>query len=288
MRYAIITNPVSGMTSADQKRLTLAKAAGILNADIYGFDTTSVAELAQCARDLCSRCDVLVVAGGDGTFADVINAIDTARMPVAYLPLGSGNAMRHALKYTGGLADIAGRISAGRIYAFDLIDCDKTCRAFMASIGLEGMVVKLRDQYIKNGCSGFKAYFRAVLNSYLKAYKAAYARVAIDDDVFEVDRMLSLMVVKHPYYGYGMNVVPKARFDDRQLHICCLTTGLLKTVAGGMTAFTIGNRTGQYHTGQKLTVLLDRPLAVQVNGNAGWEADRFTFTILPESLKIKC
>jgi diacylglycerol kinase family enzyme len=41
----------------------------------------------------CGKYEVIVVAGGDGTFSDVINAIDTSRTPVAYLPLGSGNAM---------------------------------------------------------------------------------------------------------------------------------------------------------------------------------------------------
>jgi diacylglycerol kinase family enzyme len=99
--------------------------------------------------------------------------------------------------------------------------------------------------------------------------------------------LLSLMIVKHPYYGYGMNVVPGARFDDRRVHICCLDSGAFKSLIGGITAFTIGNRIGQFYTGSRLTVKLDRPLALQYNGNSGWEADAFTFTVLPGALKIK-
>lgn len=288
MRYAIITNPASGRMDADQKRVMLAEAAKVLNAKIHGLDTTTAAELAQCTRDLAFRHDVIVAAGGDGTLADVINAVDTSRMPVAYLPLGTGNAMRHALKYKGSLADIARRIRDGQIRDFDLINCDETYRAFTVSIGFEGTVVKLRDQYVSQGAVGFKTYFKAVLISYFKKYKRTHARVVIDDAVFEVEKLLSLMVVKHPYYGYGMNVVPQARFDDRQLHICCLNPGPFKAVVGGITAFTIGNRIGWYHAGQKLNVELQRPLTIQVNGNTGWKADGFRFTVLPKGLKIKC
>ena len=288
MRYAIITNPVSGKMSAVQKRRALAPAAEILDADIYGLDTVSAAEFVQCAREVATRCDVLVAAGGDGTFSDIINAVDTAHMSVAYLPLGTGNAMQWALKYKGNLARIAMRIKNGRIHAYDLVDCDTKARAFMVSVGIEGTVIRLRDAYAARGGTGFETYFRAVVASYFKAYRRANAAITIDDATIEVNNLLSLMVVKQPYYGFGMNVVPKARFDDGKLHICCINSGLFQSVTGGITAFTSGNRIGQYHTGRRLVVKLDRPILLQVDGNAGWEATAFTFTVLPKALKIKC
>jgi len=288
MRYAIITNPASGSLTVDRKRSELAKAAQILDAQIHGLDTGSARELAQCAQGLAARYDILVAAGGDGTFSDVINAIDPAQTPVAYLPLGTGNAMGYALKYKGDLIDIAKRIRDGRIHNYDLINCDDKKRAFTVSVGIEDTVIRLRDRYVAQGAVGLKPYLKAVLRSYLKEYKHTDARITIDGEVFEVKNMLSLMIVKHPYYGYGMKVVPKARFHDGRVHICCLDSGLFKSLVGGITAFTIGNRIGQYYTGSRLTVKLDRPLALQYNGNSGWEADAFTFKVLPEALKIKC
>ncbi len=96
------------------------------------------------------------------------------------------------------------------------------------------------------------------------------------------------MVVKQPYYGYGMKIVPRARFDDGKLHILCINSGLLFCAIGAATSFTFGNRVGQYYTGRQLTVELDRPLALQIDGNEVWEAEAFTFKVLPKSLKIKC
>ena len=96
------------------------------------------------------------------------------------------------------------------------------------------------------------------------------------------------MVVKEPYYGFGMKVVPRARFDDRQLHILCSSAGLLASLMAGVFAFTVGNLLGEYHTGEYLAVDLEHPLSLQIDGNAAWEADSFSFRILPKALRIKC
>jgi diacylglycerol kinase (ATP) len=288
MKYAIITNPASGKMTVDRKRSFLTQAAEILDAEIHGFDTASAKDFVQCARALIDQCDVLVVAGGDGTLSDIINSIDTASTPIAYLPLGTGNAMRHALEYRGGLADIAMRIKDGEIREYDLVSCDERSRAFMASVGIEGSVLRLREQYVSQGGLGFKTYFRAVLNAYFKEYQRTAATITVDGKTCDVKNLLSLMVVKQPFYGFGMKVVPKARFSDRQLHILSINSGLFKSAVGGITAFTIGNKIGRYCTGQRLSVSLDRPLILQIDGNEGWEADRFQFSVLPNGLKIKC
>lgn len=287
MRYAIITNPVSGKMTVDQKRTVLAKAAEILDAKIYGLDTITTDDFSQCARELTTHYDVLVTAGGDGTFSDIINSIDTAQTTIAYLPLGTGNAMRYALKYKGSLADIAMRIRDGKIHKYDLVNCDKKKCAFMASIGIEGTLIRLRNQYLAQGATGFKTYLRAAFNAYFREYKRAIATITVDDATFDTENLLSLMVVKQPYYGFGMDVVPEARFDDRKLHILCINSGLFKCTIGVVTAFTIGNRIGKYRTAHKLAVQLERPLILQIDGNYAWDADNFTFTVLPNALKIK-
>jgi diacylglycerol kinase (ATP) len=288
LHCAIMTNPVSGGMAADQKRSALARAAEILKADIHGLDTASAEDFSNCARDLASRCQVLVVAGGDGTLSDIINALDTSKTPIGFLPLGTGNAMRHGLKYKGDLADIARRIRDGKIHQFDLISCDEKRRAFIASVGIEGKIIHLWQQARDRGSSGFKGYFLATLRSYFKEYKRANGMIDLDGKKFEAKNLLSLMIMKQPYFGFGMKVMPKARFEDGQLHIRCINSGLLKTSFGILTAFTLGNVIGQYLTGHELTLKLDRPLVLQCDGNEGWEADSFSFKILPKALKIKC
>jgi diacylglycerol kinase family enzyme len=236
---------------------------------------------------MAARCDVLVAAGGDGTLSDIINAVDTSRTCVAYLPLGSGNAFAHALHYRGRLKDMATRILEGEIHEYDLISCDGKRRAFTASLGIEGAVIRLREHYVAQGMKGIRAYMKALYHAYFVTYQRTHAAVVLDGRSFDVPNLLSLMVVKQPYYGYGLKVVPRARFDDRCLHILCTNAGILSVCAGLAAAFFMANPIGQYRRGEHMHVTLEKPLALQVDGSFAWEAPAFSFQVLKKALRIK-
>ena len=288
MRYAVITNPVSGRLSLGQKKRLLGKAARILDAEVIGLDIKTREDFASCAKEVSSSVDILVVAGGDGSVSDVINAVDTSQTPIAYLPLGSGNALAHGLKYPLAITRAARRIREGRIREYDLILCDGRKKAVLASVGIEGAVLRLRDHYLAQGFKGLTAYSRAFLEAYCREYRPFSMEMDVEDKTFGMSGLLSVSIVKHPFYGYGLKLVPNARFDDRKLHILCATAGLDKTVCTVLSAFTIGNRVGTFLEGRKVTIQLEEPLALQTDGDLAWEADRFTFEVLPKALKIKC
>lgn len=286
MRYSIITNPASGHLPVPRRRELLGRAARILQARVYGLDTTSKEDFLVCARDLAEKCDVLVVAGGDGTLSDVINAIDTKENPIAYIPLGSGNAMGYALKLRGDIADVATRIRDGRVRNFDLIRCDDRRLAYMVSIGLEGAVIQKRNEYKAKGSSGFKAYLMAFLIAYAKGFRGVHGAIAVNGRRHETSSLLSLMIMKQPYYGYGLKVMPEARLDDRQLHVRVLRAGWMTFLFGGATSLTVGNRAGSYQTAEQVSVELEKPLLMQADGDLAWKAKTFHFRVLPKALKI--
>ena len=288
MRYTILTNPVSGSLRAASKRKALATAARILEAKVYGLDIKTREEFALCAKEISSYTDVLVVAGGDGTVSDVINAVDTTQTPIAYLPLGSGNALAYGLGYPMGIARTAKRIRAGRIHEYDLIHCDAGKKAILASIGIEATVLKLRARYLARGVRGFPAYCGAFLEACFMQRRPLSLELELDGKRFDVHNAMSLIIAGHPYFGYGMKLIPGARFDDGTLHLLHINGGLTKAACAVLTSFTLGNRVGRLLHGRKAVVRLEQPLVLQIDGNLAWEADRFTFEVLPKALKIKC
>ena len=201
--------------------------------------------------------------------------------------MGSGNALQYALQYKGNLVDIAVGIKNGEIHQFDLINCDDKKLAFMASIGIEGAITKLRDRYLVQGETGLKTYLKAAFRASFSEYRRFKATITVDGKTSDVNNLLSLMVVKQPYYGYAMKVVPKARFNDRQLHLLYISSGLFMSLVGIGTAFTIGNRAGQYRKGRQVSVQLDHPVLLQIDGNPAWENDAFIFTVMARGLKLK-
>jgi len=286
MKYAIITNPSSGEMSAKKKREEIEKASRILHAPVYGFETNSREEFVDLAKKISADCDVLVVGGGDGTFSDVINAIDLPSNKIAFLPLGSGNALRNALGLEGTISEISRTILAGRVHNYDLIECSSRRLAFMVSVGIEGVVVRLREKYLDVGIKGLQSYLIPTLDAYMRNYKRVSASVAIDGVKFGVEDLMSIMVVKQPFFGYKMKVVPNARFDDGKLHVMVINSSFAELLFGAVSSFTIGNLIGDYYTGEDVFVETDEELYIQIDGNVGWKAESFEFKIRKGILKV--
>ncbi len=54
----------------------------------------------------------------------------------------------------------------------------------LVSIGLEGAVIKRRNEYKAQGASGFKAYLMALVSAYFREFKGAKARIAMDGQFY--------------------------------------------------------------------------------------------------------
>ena len=287
LRYAILANPASGVLPMHKRQRLLKDAASVLQADIYGLDTTSAEALARCAREKSRECDVLVVAGGDGTFSLVANAVDLSSTPLAFLPFGTGNALVHALGYQGGLSAIADRIRKAAIHELDLIDCSGRKKGFMTSLGIDGTMIQRYNRLRSKGFHGLTAHVLAGLIAYFKAYRCTDGTLAMDGHSRQVQRILSLMVVKQPFFGMGLKTVPRARWDDARLHTLMIPARTHVALAALATGFTVGNRFGSYQSGTELHVRLNKPLSLQIDGEFGWTSDWFAFRVLPGVLKLK-
>jgi diacylglycerol kinase (ATP) len=288
MRYGIIVNPAAGTASLEAKRRIIGRAAEILGPGtlVRGWESASAHDLCESARDIAAGVDVLVVAGGDGTFSDVVNAVDP-RTVLSFIPLGSGNAWRKTL----GLAAYPGRIAVGirdgRRRELDLVLCDGERKGVFASVGLEGHVLSERRRYLDSGTAGFSAYWRATARSLLGGYKRKDARVEIDGQAAEVRGLTTLIVSKTPYYGYAFKIVPQARVDDGHLHVLIARTGLMGTLAAIVTSFLGGNRIGEYRRARSVAVTTHEDAYLQVDGNLARQGRDFRFEILPKALLVR-
>jgi len=285
-RYAIVANPASGGKSLERKRLLLWEAAKIVDANIHGLDARNPEEFNDYVVRTARECDVLVAAGGDGTLSVAVNAIDRDVTAVGFLPLGAGNAMRDALGLRGSLVDIALRIRRAPIRRIDLVDCGDRV-AFFASIGIEAEVLRLRRRHPRLKRSGFASYFFAALVAYFRTYRRVSGVLRVDGAEFALDRLLTLMVVKNPFFGFGMKVVPRASLDDGVLHVLAVNSGFWKIILLGAAALVFENPGGCYHTGKHVHVIFERPSTLQADGEECWQAQSFGFDVLKSALMIK-
>jgi len=286
VRYELVANPASGNTTPERKRLLLAEAASILGAKIHGLEARTPEEFRESLVRVARECDVLVVAGGDGTLSMIINTIDRSSTPVGFLPMGSGNAMRHALDLEGDPASVARKIRDASVRQFDLIEFGGRV-GFSASIGIESAVLRIRNTCPRLKRFGFCGYLFAAILSYFRVYKRIFGTLRVEGAESQLREILSLVVAKHPFHGFGMKIVPGAKLDDGTLHVLAVNTGFWKSIFRGCMAFFTSNLIGQYQTGKRVNVALDRPHLLQADGEEWWEGQTFRFEVLPRAVMVK-
>jgi diacylglycerol kinase (ATP) len=288
VKFGMVVNPIAGATNASRKARTLKAVREVLgDCEICGLDTQSREEFMQCATELARRAEVVIVAGGDGSFSDAINALDGETV-FAFLPFGSGCALQYALDLPPQLTRAARQIKEGRLRVYDLILCDDARKAFMASIGLEADILHRRESLRESGVKGPQAYAMATFGSFFTELERTDMTVALDDEALVVPNAVTAIVTKIPYYGYKMKVVPNAVFDDGYLHLLAVNSGWAEIVGGMANAFLYENKLGLYRKGREIRITMERERYAQVDGSIYRKGTDFRFRVLPQALRMWC
>jgi diacylglycerol kinase family enzyme len=284
----MIVNPMAGGTTASRKAQTLKAVQEVLgDCEIRGLDTQSREEFMQCAAELAGRVDVLIVAGGDGSFSDALNALDRHTV-FAFLPFGSGCALQYALDLPPQLTRVAKRIKEGQLHFYDLILCDGTRKAFMASVGLEADILHRRESLRETGLNGPQAYAMATFGSFFTELERTDMTITLDGEELAVPNAVTAIVTKIPYYGYKMKVVPNAVFDDGYLHLLAVNSGWAEIVGGMANAFLYENKMGLYRKAREIRITMQRERYAQLDGNIYRKDTAFHFQVLPQALRMWC
>jgi diacylglycerol kinase (ATP) len=184
-------------------------------------------ELVRAAQD--DDLDTLAVAGGDGTVALALNALDAVnRVPLAVLPTGSGNDFAKDLGIAG-LADALRSLHHGLPRR---VDTARACwnghhRRYccVASVGLDAHALDIihHSRWPRSKALNVYAALRA-----LWSYPPHAVRATWDGGCFEGEMMFAA-VTNTRGYGGGFLVSPTARLDDGLLDLCIVRrTGRLR------------------------------------------------------------
>jgi diacylglycerol kinase (ATP) len=288
MKFGMLVNPKAGGTNAARKARTLQAVKDILgDCEIGGLDTTSPEEFVQCGADLAGQAEILVIAGGDGSFSDAINALD-ADITFSYLPLGSGCALGYALELPPQLTRAAKKIKEGGLRHLDLILCDDRRKAFMASVGIEGDIINRREVLRESGITGPQAYAWATFGSFFADLERSDMSILIDGQELVVPDAVTAIVTKIPYYGYKMKVVPHAVFDDGYLHMLAINSSWGEIVQNLANAFLNENKMGLYRKAGEIRITMEPERYAQIDGNIYRKGTSFHFKVLPKVLKMWC
>jgi diacylglycerol kinase (ATP) len=229
-RTLVIANPAS---AAGRTERALPRLEGSLRAAIGAYElvwTRGVRDAERLAREAVrAGVDRLVVAGGDGTAAEVVSGLLGAALgayaEIAFLPLGTGADFHRTLDIPRDPKAAIARLATGKGRRIDVgraryVEADGSERTShflnVASAGLSGVVTR---SVRGSKALGARMAFLIGTLAGLASFRPSSLRLRVDDaEVFQGDVAL-VAVANGRYFGGGMHVAPRARPDDGLLDV---------------------------------------------------------------------
>ncbi|MDQ7787959.1 MAG: diacylglycerol kinase family lipid kinase [Thermodesulfovibrionales bacterium] len=219
----IICNPAA--KKASEKKLENAcRYLRDRGHEVESFLTRQRGEAELLARDLLKKNPSLVLAaGGDGTFNEVMNGLAGSVIPMAILPLGTTNVLakelgvpehaEHAVDFA--LSRYPHTIALGRITLTHSSPPVSRYFCLMAGIGFDGAVVHGVNETLKK-FSGKGAYIFSGFKT-LFMLKLSGLQLTIDG---KMRSCFSVLIGNVAKYGGNFSVTPDADIADPALSVC--------------------------------------------------------------------
>jgi YegS/Rv2252/BmrU family lipid kinase len=221
-RAAVVFNPTK-VTDLDalKKRVEPFMASNGWEPPLWLETTVEDPGIGMCRQAVDEGCDVVFVAGGDGTVMAAATAMASSGVPLAILPTGTGNLLARNLDLP--LNDEAAclRIGiAGRDRAIDVAGVADRKFVVMAGLGFDAAIMRDAPEGLKKAV-GWPAY----VVSATKHLRGRGMRVTITlDDGTPLQRRVRTVVVGNVGKLQGnIPLLPDAKPDDGVLDIVVIS-----------------------------------------------------------------
>ncbi len=186
-RMLFVMNPYAGKRKANKhltEILTIFNRAGY---QVITHMTAGPGDCAETVKELASHVDLVVVAGGDGTFSEGINGIvrSGTDVPIGYIPCGSTNDFANTLHLPTKILQAAKYIADGTPESYDIGQFRDQYFTYVASFGMFTRTSYATSQSVKN-VLGHTAYLLSGITEITQIHKN-HLKVEVNGEVIEDD-----------------------------------------------------------------------------------------------------
>lgn len=284
-----IVNPNSGIQPKEHIPRLIAQ---YLDQSQYTYDvryTQAPGHATKLAAQAVAEGAYAVAAvGGDGSINEVARSLIHTDTLLAIVPHGSGNGL--ATHIGIGRKACAGirAINAKQVVTIDTCTINGLPFFNLAGLGYDGLTAYRLETA---GHRGFWAYFKVGVH---EAFYADYPKVRIRlDDGPWLDRQVFLLEVANgPMFGYGVEIVPRARLNDGYFNVLWVNKAhklrYLPMLPGLLTSsFGERSRWVEQHLARKVELTLTSPAYMHYDGESLiQQATSLTFEHVPASLRV--
>jgi YegS/Rv2252/BmrU family lipid kinase len=221
-RAAVVYNPTK-VTDLDalKKRVEPVMAAEGWEPPLWLETSADDPGIGMCQQAIDEGCDVVFVAGGDGTVMAAATAMASSGVPMAILPTGTGNLLARNLDLPLNDEEKCLRIGlGGRDRAIDVAGVADRKFVVMAGLGFDAAIMRDAPEGLKKAV-GWPAY----VVSAAKHLRGRGLRVTITlDDGTPLQRRVRTVVVGNVGKLQGnIPLLPEAQPDDGVLDVVLIS-----------------------------------------------------------------
>ncbi|WP_062465322.1 diacylglycerol/lipid kinase family protein [Demequina soli] len=230
-RVAFIANPTKDGIGELREQALRACAIRYLPQPMWLYTTAEDPGVGQTREAISAGADLVVAVGGDGTVRAVAEGVAGTGVPMAILPMGTGNLFARNLDLPLGdpaallrtaLDGAERRADVGWLTLVRTPDGDgqgeRHIFLVIAGAGLDAEMVAGADDNLKRRL-GWLAYFLAAVRHLGKRMEA---RITVDDGEPQTSRMRTVLIANVGRLPAGIQLIPDASFDDGRIDIATL------------------------------------------------------------------
>ena len=182
-----VMNPYAGTRYAVKNVADIIAIFNRADYDVLAYMTAGQGDAIRITREKAKDVDLVVCAGGDGTFNETISGIlqSGADVPVGYIPCGSTNDFASSLKLPGNVLQAAKAIVEGQPVTYDVGLFGDRYFSYVASFGAFTKASYATPQNVKNAL-GHMAYILGGISE-LSQIRKEHVRIELDDQTIEDD-----------------------------------------------------------------------------------------------------
>jgi YegS/Rv2252/BmrU family lipid kinase len=286
MRAAIIINPAKSEVGAREQIDGALTAAG-WSPSLWLETTPEDPGRGMAEAAVAATVQLIVICGGDGTVMACLSGLADSGVPVAIIPVGSGNLLARNLGIPLGLDESLATAVDGIDRRIDLGRLGDQPFAVMAGMGFDAAMMADTTEGMKR-FAGWPAYVVSGLRHLRDPVMRV--RICIDDGPMLRRSARTVLVGNVGQLEGGLELLPDAAADDGLLDVAVVAPRTLRDwlrVAYRIARHRRHDRHLERFTGQTISIEADRVVPRQIDGEVIDEGRRIDVHVEPGALVVR-
>jgi YegS/Rv2252/BmrU family lipid kinase len=298
MKALIIYNPAAGRVPVHYFIQGAVNTLSALGWSVDAAPTQSGAHACELARQAAhAKIDAVFAVGGDGTIGQVAAGLAGSNTALGVLPAGTSNVLGIDLGLAPfgwsnwrALEENIRELVRAPIYSVDVGLCNEKPFLTFAGLGIDAITVQQVEPRLR-----FEKYLNVPYYAAMTIWNATFwhgmnLRLWADDRQLQGHYILAVVNNIRSYLGGMAKLSPEAHLDDGQMDLWLFSGSNLGDTFRHAFSMMAGRHLSAPDTQcipfRRLTIEVETPIQVELDGDPFSVERRVEFSILPRSLRL--